>query len=374
MANLGLHQRVDWVISGKPWGDGASGAGTVNSDPNTRASFSGTSTQSTGTAGTTDFANGDLVLLHKTQSINSPGQWEFNQVLSGGGTTSLTFKKPLQYSYDAKSQIIKVPRYTTATVGAHSITAWNGTTGGVEVILARTSITVSGAVSGNGAGFLGGIAQGSGGSPQAKSGDGTVGVGQNARTANGNGGGGAIDGNGSTGAGGGNAAAGSNGGGQNGAPATSGGEAVGTADLTVMCLGGGGGGGRNDSQAGTYTGGNGAAILILISKAITLSTASTLAGANGNGTTAGSSGGGGGGAAGSGLLICDTATLGTNGITATGGSGGACSNGWSAGAGAVGRIAVHHRGTVTGTTNPSFESVTDLTLKELSGAVIFNYL
>lgn len=63
----------------------------------------------------------------------------------------------------------------------------------------------------------------------------------------------------------------------------------------------------------------------------------------------------GGGAGGAILLACQTATLGTNKFTATGGSGGASGGG----AGAVGRISIHHSGSVSGTTNPTYDDTSD---------------
>ena len=302
MAALNSFQRIDRVLSGLPWGDGATGSATVSSDPNTRATITGTAGQTTGTAGSTAFANGDLVVLHQTQGTGA-GQWEINRVQSGGGTTSLTFQVAHNYTYGTGAQIIKVPRYTTATVSAHSVTAWNGTTGGVEVICGRTSIVCSGALNGVGLGYRGGT----GGAGVTAGGEGSLGYGN--RT------GGA--------AGGASEAGGSGGGyGTNGSQAGTGlniyGLAYGAADLTTVTPGGSGGG-ASTSTAPQASGGGSGSLIILISRSITLS--STISANGGAGAAHGSSDrGGGGGSGGAILFVCDSATLGTNNATATGGA------------------------------------------------------
>ena len=91
-----------------------------------------------------------------------------------------------------------------------------------------------------------------------------------------------------------------------------------------------------------------------------------------SGTDVNSSGGGGGGAGGSCLIACQVATLGTNVITATAGTGGASGGaGGNGGNGSVGRIAIHHSGTVTGTTNPTFTDVSDGSLTEQNAWFLF---
>jgi hypothetical protein len=364
MANLAAYQKIDRVITGLPFGDGADGSATVSSDPNTRATITGTATQTTGTAGSTAFANGDLVILHQTQGTGV-GQWEVNKVASGGGSTSLTFQVAHNFTYATGAQIIKIPRYTTATVSAHSVTAWNGTTGGVEVIVGKTSITVSGSPSASSKGFRGGVA--SGGNGQKPSGEGTVGTYANQYTPNGNGGGGPlINGSITSGGGGGHAAAGGNGSTVSGSGTLGqGGSQVGSADLVTMQMGGGGGGAGRDIGGSLSDGAIGAGILILISKDISQSAgAKADGGSSGNATDAS----GGAGAGGSILYVCDTATLGSGlSTTAAGTAGTATSPGGTA---SVGRIAIHHKGTVTGTSTPTFTDVTDTSLVEIIPVVL----
>ena len=149
MAVLNDWQKITRVISAKPWGDGTDGNATISSDSNTRATVIGTAGQLTVTAGSSAFANGDLVLIQQTQGTGA-GQWEINMVASGGGTTSLVMKEANHYTFASGAQIVKIPRYTTATVSAHAVSAFNGSINGVEFICASVSITVSGALNGNG--------------------------------------------------------------------------------------------------------------------------------------------------------------------------------------------------------------------------------
>jgi hypothetical protein len=367
MAVLNAHQRIDRVIPKKPWGDGVGGVATVSSDPNTRATYTGTAGSTSGTAGSTAFANGDLVLIHQTQGTGAD-QWEFNMVASGGGTTSLVMKKANYYTYVAGAQIIKVPRYSEATISAHSVTAWNGSTGGIEIIVAKKSITGSGALNATNLGFRGGASASGGGFIAGGTGEGSGGTGGTVQSA-------AVD-DGGLGGGGAHAASGTNGekfGGLSGG-GTGSTTARGSADLLSISMGGAGGGGAADGPSSAAAGGNSGGILILISKEVTLT-----AGVTSNGTQGGNANAGGGsGSGGSVLVVCNTASLGTNNITALGSTGRTCSTregNRNAGSGSVGRIAVHHSGTVTGTTNPTFTDVSDETLVEKSGgAFLLNLL
>src|SRR5207253_2898209 len=110
-------------------------------------------------------------------SLNNAGRWEYvvasNAVGAAGGALNFTGggqNGGLLYSYTAQTfaatttqgqrtfQIVRVPQYTTATLGS-TLTApsWNGATGGVLAIDISGTITLGGAtVSVNGLGFRGG--------------------------------------------------------------------------------------------------------------------------------------------------------------------------------------------------------------------------
>jgi hypothetical protein len=73
MATLNSWQKLDRVISGKPFGSGVDGSATISSDPNTRDTCTGTATSTTLTTGGSTFANGDVLLIHQTQSATVSG-------------------------------------------------------------------------------------------------------------------------------------------------------------------------------------------------------------------------------------------------------------------------------------------------------------
>jgi len=110
-------------------------------------------------------------------ALNNAGRWEYvvatNTVGAGGGALNFTGggqNGGLLYNYTSQTfattttegqrtfQIIRVPQYTTATLGS-TLTAlpWNGATGGVLAVDVSGTVTLGGAtVSVNGLGFRGG--------------------------------------------------------------------------------------------------------------------------------------------------------------------------------------------------------------------------
>lgn len=133
-----------------------------------------------GTSGTHNvgFANNRLVMIYQTNgwgstptsgsqsdaslSSSTPGHWEFARISTVSGST-LNFTNPLIYAYSSgNTQVIAVPEYVDVSVNnaAARINApsWDGTSGGVLVMLATGTVSVtSGAqISANGLGFRGG--------------------------------------------------------------------------------------------------------------------------------------------------------------------------------------------------------------------------
>ncbi|MEA2238806.1 MAG: hypothetical protein QOC81_3530 [Thermoanaerobaculia bacterium] len=110
-------------------------------------------------------------------ALNNAGRWEYvvatNSVSAAGGTLNFTAGGSgggLLYAYTNQTfattttqgqrtyQVIRVPQYTTATLGS-TLTAlpWNGSTGGILAIDVSGTLTLGGAtVSVNGLGFRGG--------------------------------------------------------------------------------------------------------------------------------------------------------------------------------------------------------------------------
>lgn len=383
MALLNSWQKISRVYTGKPFGTSADGNATLSSSPS-RATVTGSASSPNATLGSAILSNGDVFAIHQTRGTGA-GQWEFNRVLSGGGTTSIVCYKDLHYSYVSGAQVIKIPMYAIATLNSYTVTAWNGSTGGVDFICAGIRITGTGTLSFNGSngasggdntagatggGFYGGRTDHQNPS-QSYCGEGTAGPSAAQNAANGNGGGGASSSGpsgGGAGSGGGNANAG--GGSYPGASASS-------ADLITMNLGGGGGGGTNDGSEGgspTGSGASGGAILVLIAPEIDVSGMTLIkldGGAGGNAQTqAGEQSAGGGGAGGCCLLMCAKATLGTNKITASGGLGGinTTSGIRYGGNGSDGVIAVHYSNSYTGTTTPTLNAYFDPSLRNQSPA------
>ena len=384
MANLNAWQKITRVLSGKPFGDGADGAYSSATIPTMKyKTCSGTATSTTLTADTdaSPFAVGDILLLHQTRGTGV-GQWEINRV-SAVGSDEYTLQEALHYTYTdsgaSQAQAVVIPRYTSVTVesGTWTLVDWDGDVKGILTFAANGTTTVTGTISGNADGYRGGAIGAA--DQDGYQGEGGAGVGTQTQAANTGGGGGGDDGAGAkTGAGGGGGGYGATGtNGVNGASSTggTGGTTDGSADLIDFVLGGGGGGGGNDGAYLGGAGGDGGGGIFIFSKDLIVTGGATTTGANGS--NASSSGGGGGGGSGGAILMeVETATLGTNKLTAVAGSGGTSATAGAGGAGAVGRIAVHHSGAVIGTTSPTFTDVEDSSLVEAAagGAFLFNLI
>jgi len=126
-------------------------------------------------ASSTGITAGDLVLVYQAQgatinttnsyaygsitSYNSAGRYEFQSVKSVAAGT-LTFDCGLRYSYTTgRTQVMRVPLYSTLTVNAGAsiaAQAWNGSTGGVAAVHVQGAATINGSIHANGLGFRGG--------------------------------------------------------------------------------------------------------------------------------------------------------------------------------------------------------------------------
>jgi hypothetical protein len=336
---------------------------------------------------TTGFAAGDEVLVIQMQdgsgATNTAGTHEF-RVIQGIVSTTLTLTSPLANAYasgtfnatSAKAaQIVKVPNYTDVTVPAGmSLTApaWNGRTGGVVVLRAQGTVSISGGVLADGLGYRGGA-----GAPtyancntsmlyaqQSVQGESYGGLGTGATTANGGGGGGsyiaANDCWSNNGGSGGYGTAGGQGVNFNGTPENGatrqtglGGGTYGSADLSVLMPGSGGGGFSPYCQccSALPAGGAGGGVVLLIAQSIQVTGAGRISANGGTPPNCASrpSDQGAGGSGGAIKLLGGTVTLGTTGVTATGSSGSA---GGAPTVGGAGRIHLDSWGSLTGATNP----------------------
>lgn len=367
MANLNSWQKIDRVLGGMPFGDGRDGAYTSGTIPSLNVkTCSGTATSTTLTADTdaSPYAVGDIVLLHQSRGTGA-GQWEINKI-DAVGSDQYTLNKALNYTYTdsgaSQAQVIKIPMYSSVNVssGTWTLSDWAGDTNGILPVACNGSVTHSGTITGTGKGFRGGAGRNDGGQP-ATQGESQLGTGTTSTAANGAGGGGGNSGGAgkNQGGGGGHASSGESAGVNGG----TGGSSVGTADLTTIFFGGAGGGGRANNGESGGTGGDGGGIFMLFAKTVSSLNSVVQNGASGGDGTDGADGGG--GAGGSVLICCETATLGSAVITATKGS-----DPLTVAEGSAGRIAVHHSGTVTGTTNPTFTDVSDPLLVDQGGSFI----
>ncbi|MCX6275853.1 MAG: T9SS type A sorting domain-containing protein [Bacteroidetes bacterium] len=96
-------------------------------------------------------------------SLNNAGKYEFAEV-SGtpSGKINLTTALKNSYTTAGKTQIVRVPRYTTLTVNAGaSITTddWNGSTGGIVAVEVNGATTINGSINVVGKGFRGGAVE-----------------------------------------------------------------------------------------------------------------------------------------------------------------------------------------------------------------------
>ncbi|MGH9853304.1 MAG: hypothetical protein ACREBD_25980, partial [Blastocatellia bacterium] len=103
-------------------------------------------------------------------NLNSAGRHEFITV-SAVETNMIRISPPcggLRFSYSAagKTQVIRVPQYTTLTINSGaSLTApaWNGQTGGIVAVHVQSSAIINGAVEASGLGYRGGALSSAGG-------------------------------------------------------------------------------------------------------------------------------------------------------------------------------------------------------------------
>lgn len=369
------------------FGDGSDGAYSSSgnaTDAPIDSSCSGTSTTNSLTATNASFSSGQLILIIQQRGTGA-GTWELNKIASyvaGTITTTHSLINTYTDSGSSQAQVIVLKQYSSFTQGSgHTLTAkaWNGNVGGIIAFLCSGTTTITGNLSGNAKGFVGGAGF-STHSVYGNTGEGTLAASSRPGTtaANGNGGGGGKGQNdfnqAGGGAGGGNGVAGTAG--SNGLGGQAGGVAGATgsvAGLTTMTLGGGGatGGTTNNTSSAVSAGGTGGGITFIISSDLVITGSVTHTGSNGgNGTDHG--GGSGGGAGGSCLIKCKTATLGTTKITATAGTGGTGnSDSGAGGAGGVGAIHIDYKTSYTGTTSPTIDSRQDASLDYIASGGFF---
>ncbi len=363
---LGSYQLISRIRTGQPFGDGTDGALTISADteqdvPNNTAS--GAAAGTTLTVGDTDLANGDLILIIQSMGTGS-GQWEINEVASGGGTVNITTTENLNYAYSIAgndaAQYIKIFEYTDVTVDSTKIwdsPKWNSSfLDGILTFAANGTTTITGTINQDDNGFVGGVGAVS---FPGWTGQGGIGPSLNQRARNGAGGGGFGQNSPFPGGGGGGyGTVGQNG---DGTTPGIGGLTDGNAELTDMTFGGSGGSGRHSGGQAGRSGG----MAVIFAKDITV--AGLISSDGGTNSVTPLSSGDGGGSGGAILIQAETAAMGTNKVHASKGAGGVGTDN-DGGDGGVGRIAVHYGTSVSGSSvDPSFNSYENSNLIESLG-------
>lgn len=314
------------------------------------------------------FANGDLIGLH--QSIDQGGdygEYEFNRIVSGGGTTSLVLERPATKAFlnnsVAKAQIFELKQFNNITIDS-GVTlkppAWDGQKGGILPLMWRGLFDLNGILDLRELGFRGNN------TATADAGNGLQGEGASkvgtskSRSNTFNGGGGGQGAKSSTGREGGGAGASQYTAGQNGQTGSGGSQLGGLAgsafaqdELLKIIFGGGGGqGGTDGTQLGAGSPA-GSAIAFLIGRTWTIDPSTGIVYLDGaDGDDAPSADGGGGGASAPGALLAKVieASIGTNRILGRAGSGGAggSAGGGNGGNSGLGNVVFDYLKAVTG--------------------------
>jgi hypothetical protein len=368
-----------------------------------------------------------ITLQGTSDDYSGVGNYETAIVSEVSGST-VTLSTSLVNDYDGTNNKVilqRVPNYTTVTVNSGAeMTApsWDGDSGGVIFFKATGAVTINGEINADGLGYRGGT-DNTGGETfggynsgnSGKDGDMGGGGGGNSGTehasnpggdgsetggaggAGGQGSGEGYDNERGAGGGGGGYGTGGNGGvgqntGETGGTNVSGdggtarrssgrgiggggggGGTYGFADLSRLYFGSGGGGGGSGGSRIVGDGGSGGGIIYISALSITVSgsiSSDGSAGTNGSTGDSGGSGGGGGGAGGSISLVGDDVVLGENLVAAVGGIYG--TGRYRGGTGGDGRISVTFYSSVSGTTDPTYNSV-DLSNSEDNGLGACSY-
>ena len=173
------------ALPAQAWSPGKDGALTVTAantliNTYTRlaapASSGATVLQLQSTAGITV---GDVLLVYQAQgasiatgnsagygqvtALGNAGRYELVSVSDVSGSTVILGQAcgpaPLRFSYDATAQVVRVPQFSTLSVGAAGTVvarAWDGSTGGIAAALVQGAAQVDGAIHADAAGFRGG--------------------------------------------------------------------------------------------------------------------------------------------------------------------------------------------------------------------------
>lgn len=352
------------------FGDGSDGALSIAADTTEApidSACSGLIDEYYLTATNASFSAGKKIMIHQTQGTGA-GNVQYTTIASYTAGTITTTDK-LNATYITGAQVRVMPQYTNVTVASgktYTAKAWNGTVGGIIAFYANGTTTITGTISAKSKGFRsGGSRDIGGGQPAtyATVGENYTGTKPSNQTTQVGGGGGAglyPDDINSGGGGGGYGTEGTRPPNVKISGWAYGGSTYGTTDLTSIFFGGGGGGFTYASTL-PIDGTPGGGAILIFSNAIVI-TGSIDCGAN---SVSANQTSGGCGAGGSILLKANTATLGTNLVTANGGIN--TTNGNPGGNGGAGRIAIDYATSYTGTTTPTIFAQLDSSINTSDG-------
>lgn len=349
------------------WGRGTDGAKSVSADESLGAANAGlvglytdlaTQNPSIVLDIPSTFANGQAVMIHQTRGfgVAETGNWEYNIIKAGGGTTGLELLLPLQNVYyddggAFQAQILQLYEWSSLTVDSTKILsaqAWDGNKGGILAFFVSGTMTLTGFLNISEKGYGGGIGTNNGTAYQGEGYPGNYAqVFTGGDNSNGNGGGGGKELGGS------------------GWP----GHAYLT-DATLktrLAFGGAGGGCAGQGHTGGY-GGRAAGCGVVAAKTTATITGGILInGGNGTNPLGGAASGG------AFLLKTQSGNIGTNLITATGGNRGTFesdSDAGGSGGGSVdgdyghnhttgkpGAIHIDSGVAISGTSTPTFDAL-----------------
>jgi hypothetical protein len=391
---LNAWDRIDRVLPRRPWGDGRDGDLAISSNTTLSAAAAGFSGNAGDTVITVDsassFANGMVVKLRQmrgSHASQTDGNSEVNQIISGGGTTTLTLKEPLHYSYSDsgvnQAQIMQIRMYKTIQHNSgftFGPPAWDGNTGGNWCLAWNKEYVWAGTVDLKGKGFRGGQGWGpSSGNTTGRAGEGRQ-RDRNTETSgtiSGEGGGGSGGNQGrSGGGGGGNKNAGSNGiQSGTGNPGQGGGLDSAPDDLNKMYMGPGGGAGGQDSGETGGDGTAGGALGDTYGKKLTIASTGYFDGDSPDSGTKTQAGTGGTGAGASWRHAGEEININTNKVSTTPGVAGASSFQGRGGQGSYGRAAFHYSRSFDGTSNRTFyQTYLDKSLKQSPSAAVLGMM
>lgn len=93
-------------------------------------------------------------------NVGTCGNYEFNRISSiTGNEIHLKFRLSRPYDITGKVQLVRVPEYENVTACDLNCKAWDGTTGGILVLDVKQTLSLTGILRVNAAGFRGGAAE-----------------------------------------------------------------------------------------------------------------------------------------------------------------------------------------------------------------------